>query len=51
MKLVIEVDDEEGAPEALAEVLRLLEEGYTSGYQPRWFISEGGVDPVESATA
>lgn len=39
-QLVIKLDDENKPEVTLREVLRLLEEGYTSGYYPNWEIKE-----------
>lgn len=44
VKIVIEIDadidDEFGIDHALDEVQRLLSNGFTSGYEPRWYIEE-----------
>ena len=33
-------DDEADLPELLRHVAGMIEEGYTSGYQPTWDVSE-----------
>ena len=35
-KIDIELDEEHTPEETLREVLRLVEEGYTSGHDPNW---------------
>lgn len=47
MKLVIHIEDEKSVAQAVEQVLGLLDDGYTSGYRPRWFLSEDGTDPME----
>lgn len=37
-KIIIEFDDENSKEDTLREVLRLVEEGFTSGYYPNWEI-------------
>ncbi|MDP3025900.1 MAG: hypothetical protein Q8O10_10270 [candidate division Zixibacteria bacterium] len=35
-KLVINLDEDHSVEETVEEVLRLIREGYTSGYYPTW---------------
>lgn len=37
-KIIINFDDEHSKETTIREVLRLVEEGYTSGYYPNWEI-------------
>lgn len=39
-KITIEFDEEHSKEETLREVLRLVTEGYTSGINPFWKITE-----------
>lgn len=41
MRIVIEVPEGESASDTVAEVLRLLDDGFTSGVNPNWEIEEG----------
>lgn len=36
MRLVIEIPDEQHPEDVLAEVMRLIAAGFTSGHQPTW---------------
>lgn len=40
-KIIIYFDDENCEEDTIREVLRLMEQGYTSGYYPRWEIIKG----------
>ena len=39
--LTVQADDKDDLPMILEKVQKLIEEGYTSGYEPTWKI-EGG---------
>ena len=39
-QIVIKFDDEHDYDETIEEVLRLVREGFTSGYEPTWEIQD-----------
>lgn len=39
MKLIIELEDSEDIESAIAEVHKKIGEGFTSGYEPNWYIT------------
>lgn len=42
--IVIELDGDHSPEETLREVLRLIQDGYTSGYEPTWAIESSHED-------